>query len=503
MEQQPRPMYLLVFLVFLFVTFTVYGNTFLNEWTYDDVPVIVENTDVHSLRGFIEDSRPGRPLRELTYVIDYRLFGDKPAGYRIQQLAWHAANGYLIFLVLVLVGLKPLHALIGGTFFLVHPLQVESVANISHRKELLALFFSLSSLLAYSRAALASGGKRLGFLVLAVLCFATALLANQTAVTFPVVVILFEYLFLGKERRILLAFPRLLAIVSLAVGSCFLYLNRGLFTIEQVWNVYSKNNFGASESYYPLFMGVMRSFGFYLGKIAAPVNLAPEYAITFSEALFQPLGVLGMVLLAGLLLATVALMRSRAVAAFGIGCFLILYLPVSNLVPAGYMVADRYMYMPLAGVAIVIAWGAARIPNARALAACCGLLAVLALLSVVQNGHWRDEHTLWRHAARVNPDSTWARESAAYSYYLKGDYGTARLHARKALEINRYNTKAYLVLARIEEARGDIREAARNYEMFQSVGEVEYPDLVKEVRLHLPVLQERIRILEGARSETR
>lgn len=480
----------------LLATFVVYGNTFRNNWSYDDIPVVVENSDAHSFAGFLENKRPGRPLRELTYIPEYKLFGDKPAGYRVQQLLWHGANGFLLVLLLQALGVETMAALLAGLLFLVHPLQVESVANISHRKELLALFFCLATLFLYRRLLASEGKKRLVFAAAGLGTFGLSLLANQTAISFPAVLVLYELLFVPKERRFLVRYPLLAgACAAIAAGGAF-YLLRGLFTADQLLTVYSKNNFVASKSYYPLFMGVMKSFGFYLSKILVPIGLAPEYAVKFSEDFFQPAAWGGMALLVALAAVGVAAARKAPLLSFGLGWFLILYLPVSNLVPAGYMIADRYLYMPLAGIAIILAWGAQKLRMPAVHAALGAVLVLFAGLTMVQNSYWYDEHTLWRHAAEVDPGSTWAQESAAYSYYVKGEYDQAREHAQKALEINRFNTKAYLVLAQIEEGRGDIAAAVRNYEIFSDTGEAEYRALVAEVRRRLPELQERLRQIE-------
>jgi tetratricopeptide (TPR) repeat protein len=121
------------------------------------------------------------------------------------------------------------------------------------------------------------------------------------------------------------------------------------------------------------------------------------------------------------------------------------------------------------------------------------LLVLLAMLTIVQNSYWRDEHSLWRHAARVNDNSTWAQESAALSYYLNGELDEALRHAQRALALNRFNTRAYLTLAKIEEKRGEIAEALQNYEMFIGVGATEYPAEVAAVMGRLPYLREQLK----------
>lgn len=484
---------------FMLVTFVVYGNTFLNQWTYDDVPVILENPDVHSFGGFLDNARPGRPVRELSYIPEYHLFGDQPAGYRVQQLAWHCANGFLLAVLLNALGLELPFILFGSLFFLVHPLQSESVANISHRKELLALFFSLVALLCYVKSFALSGAKRLLAWGGSLIAYGCALLSNETVVTLPLAVLLYEGVMVEREKRVLLRRPLLTLLVLVSAVTVLVYRYRWLFDSEQLLTVYSKNSFVPSDSYIPLFMGAMKAFGFYVVKTAFPINLAPEYTFRLSESLWQPWALLSIAILGATVLFAVTFRNVLPPVSYGIGWFLVFWLPVSNLVPVAYLAADRYMYLCLPGISIVLAAMLQRYSNRWLIAAVSFVLVVFAGLTVIQNSYWRDEHTLWRHAARVNPDSTWALESAAYSYYLTSDLEVARRYAKRALSVSRTNTKVYLVLAQIEEARGDLTEAIRNYEIFISAGKAQYPELVRNVIMRLPALKERMQIIEESR----
>ncbi|RII29156.1 MAG: hypothetical protein CXR31_04650 [Geobacter sp.] len=482
----PRYIYILIVLVAL----AVYGNTFRNQWSYDDAPVVVYNPDSHSFAGFLDNSRPGRPLRELTYIPEYKLFGLNPAGYHVQQILWHGGNGILLFTIFCMLGIPPAASLMGALFFLVHPLQVESVANISHRKELLALFFSLTAILTYVKAVAARGGKRIAFLCAALLSYALALLANETAVTLPLLLIVYDVLFLKRGERIIARRPYLLAVVIALAGGAFVYHYRGLFSADQVLKIYSKNGFLDSRGYLPLFFAAFKAFGFYLYKIVCPLQLAPEYVVKFSAAVFQPLAWLAIavfLLLAGF---AVRLRNSAPAVAFGICWFLIFYLPVSNFLPVAYIVADRYMYLCLPGVSLVIAWLFRSAPKPAYWGAGVILLA-LASLTVIQNGYWRNEHTLWRHAVTVSPDSTWVQETVAASYLMTDELQKAQEHAKKAIELYRYNTRAYFTLAKAEDRLGNLDEAIRNYELFKSFGFMEYPADVANVKTYLPFLRER------------
>lgn len=492
MAASPLPHKRILLVFFLLVTVTVYGNTFFNQWAYDDVPVVLNNPDAHSLTGFLENTRPGRPMRELTYIPDHLLFGDQPAGYRIQQLAWHGINGFLLVALFHALGVELPFALMGALLFLVHPLQSESVANISHRKELLALFFSLGALLCILKSYAAEGKRRLALWSAALAAYAGALLSNEATVTLPLMVLLHEWLMVEPQKRVLLRRPLVTLLLLAAAGAALMYRFRGLLAPDQLLTIYSKNSFGASESYIPLFMGAMKAFGLYLSKIVLPVRLAPEYVFSLSESLWQPWALLSLGLLAGAAGLAVSLRRRLPLVSFGIGWFLIFWLPVSNLVPVAYLAADRYMYLCLPGVGLILAGCLQRRPDRRFIGGTCLVMVVFAGLTVIQNGYWRSEHTLWRHAVTVNPDSTWVQETVGLSYLLTGDYDKSAAHAREALRIDRFNTRAYLTLAKAEERRGNLAEAAQNYEMFAMFGAMEYPDEAAQIRLYLPALRQRL-----------
>lgn len=486
------------FLVIFLFTAIVFGNTFTNSWTYDDYPVVVDNPDSKSLAGFLADARPGRPVRELTYIPEHILFGDNPAGYHVQQLLWHTANGYLIFLIFTALGLAPTAALAGALVFLVHPLQAETIANISHRKELLALFFSLATFFLYVKATQERFLlKRLVFLLLVMAGYAIALLSNETVITLPVVLVVYDYFFLKNNHRFIARYPLALAAVTI-IASAWIFQRYGsLFSSEQLLTVYSKNSFIASRSYVPLWMGDLKVFALYLSKIMVPLKLAPEYHIAFSESLFQPLAWLGAGLMVAALYVCYALRTSRPIVAFGIAWFLVFYIPISNVIPISYMMADRYMYLCLPGIALLSAY----ILHVNASRRTCFFFALLLLffsyLAIIQSSYWKNEHTLWRHAVTVNPDSTWVQESVALSYLMSNDFERARDHAQKALKLNRYNTHAYLTLAKAEDRIGNLAEALKNYELFANYGFIEFPDEAALVRNYLPLMRKRAFIASG------
>lgn len=478
--------------MFVLIVGAVYGNTFLNQWTYDDLPVVVNNPDAHSLTGFLENHRPGRPLRELSYIPDYMVFGGKPAGYHVQQLLWHLGCGSLLFVLFGLLGLRPVFAAIAALLFLVHPLQSETVANISHRKEILALFFSLSSFYAYSSLLRRSDALRWLLAVLAPACYLLAVSANETALVLPLLFPVYEILFVPRQKRLLLKYPLLFGVAATGAFVGLVRHYSWMFDPDLLLRNYSKNSFVASRSYFPLWMADLKSFLFYLYKIVLPINLAPEYNVKFSLDLIQPWSLIGAFALCLLLYLVVALRKKEPLVSFGISWFVVFYLPVSNILPISYMLADRYMYLCLPGIAMAAGALLQKADSFRLTVVFCVIIAVLSILTVRQNSFWRDEDTLWRHAVKVNPDSTWVQETVALSYLLSDEFEKAREHAREALRLNRYNVRAYLTLAKSEDRLGNLQSALENYKLFVKFGVFEYSQEVETVATYIPFLEKRI-----------
>jgi len=131
------------------MAFLVYVPSFDAAWLMDDFPVILNNPDIRSLGNFWSNSYPGRPLREVTFFFDYQMFGFKSFGYHFQHIVWHGLTVFLVFYVAIRLGFSQLSAFFASLLFLVHPIQVEVLANISHRKDILSLAFCLLSFSSY------------------------------------------------------------------------------------------------------------------------------------------------------------------------------------------------------------------------------------------------------------------------------------------------------------------------------------------------------------------
>ncbi|RNC72765.1 MAG: tetratricopeptide repeat protein [Desulfuromonadales bacterium] len=410
MTRSPLRETLVPCLIIVAAAFLLLSGTFGYQWTYDDLPVVVENPDIRSLSAFLENRQPGRPLRELTYLLDYRLFGLEPSGWHIQNILWHGLNAAFLFLLACRTGAGRFAAFGAALLFLAHPVTVEVTANVSHRKDSLALAFCLLAVLAYARF-LDSLPRRWGWLATAAAAWGVALAAKQNALVLPAVLIAWELAFVPEAERLLTRSRRVLVVGTglLAAGTVGWYIH--LLTSAE-FAVAVRNALVKMEGYGDWTVGayvrlVLKSWSFSLGKLLWPLSLAPEYTFPAPASWLDPwivatllaLGCLGGLLWYGL--------RRQPLLFFGLAWAVAFFLPTSNIAGhTAYFAADRYLYAPLAGIVLTLAVplaALARTKRQMAVATVAALVVTLAFLSWRQSQVWRTQESLYHHILQVSP----------------------------------------------------------------------------------------------------
>lgn len=472
--------------------FALYASSFGNGWTYDDLSVIVANPDIRSLSGFFKDAYPTRPLRELTYLLDYSLFGLEPAGYHIQSIFWHGLCACLVFALARRTGALKAGAWAAAVLFLTHPVQVEAVANVGHRKESLALAFALCAVLAWARVCEVSGpGRRAAWAAGAIVLGILSYQGKQNALVLPLVFAAWELAFVPARERFLLKCPRVVwALAALGAAAFCGWIAWGgawALHLEDMRAPLAKMNHLGEPSEW-LYLGlVLKSWAFMALKILLPLDLAPEYTFSVPSSPLDPWILAALTALA-LLAAGMKLSRRRAPGVFfGLCWALLFWLPASNLWPLAYFAADRYLYAPLVGAALVFGVGTDRLWRSRpawAAAAIVLLLVPLAVLSWKQNRIWHSHLSLWSQAARVNPESTWALNNLGAALMLEGRYADALPLFEKAAR-NFNDSKVLYNLGWAWEKLGDRQKALGYYRSFVSMNESRYRQDVLQLRQRL------------------
>jgi tetratricopeptide (TPR) repeat protein len=473
------------------VAFLVYANTFGNGWTYDDFPVIVENLDVRSWTAFLKDSYPGRPLRELTYLFDHSLFGLKPFGWHVQQIFWHGLNACLVFALGRRLQLARWAALLASLIFLLHPLQVEVVANISHRKDSLALAGSLGAILCYLRF-LPEKRQRVSWLLASIGCFVLALSAKQTALMVPLVCVVYEVLLLPKEQRLLARFPLLLAgLAVVGISLAFWWWNSvdgwQTLLLSMQDTISFKANYFEPVTLVVYYLTILKSWLFMGLKLVWPFELAPEYTFPVVSQLFDPWAIGAFVFLIVLAWALCWAARRRPVACWLTVTAICFFLPTSNLWPLTYLAADRYLYAPIAFLALLVGSALTRVhaPGKWVFVPALLILSLFAGLTWQQNQVWYSPKTLWTQAIKVSPESSFALNNMGNLSLLDGNLAEAAQYYQRSAEVNPLNPTAHYNLGMLAERRRDMQTAIIHYRAFARLNHPVYREQLEALRTYL------------------
>jgi tetratricopeptide (TPR) repeat protein len=439
------------------VYWPVTGFDFTN---YDDPDYIIYNPMVQQgITGrsvtwaFTTDHASNwHPLTWISHTLDCELYGLKPGGHHLTSLLIHIANVVLLFLLLEgLTGSMWRSALVGALFAW-HPLHVESVAWVSERKDVLCTFFWLLTLMAYGKYANKSKGasaqppspRSKVWYGAALAFFALGLLSKPMVVTLPFVLLLIDYWPLqrisefgvrsaelksgSKRGAVTWLLAEKIPFFALAVAEC----------VATVWAQKASNSVVAAAAL-PVparVANALVSYVLYLWKTVWPVNLAVPYPFSHEWTFAQAAA-------AGALLALISafvMWRRKTQPYLVVGWFWFIgtLVPVIGLVQVGLQfMADRYTYIPLMGVFIMVAWS---IPARWAVwprpglvfATVIGaLLVVLLMVTRVQLYYWQNSVTLFTHTAAVTENNILAEynlgealaradaEDAAVTHYLK------------------------------------------------------------------------------------
>ena len=450
----------LVFLVSLCLIagiIAVYGqvSTF-NFVGYDDQEYVFENNQV--LNGLTIEgaiwaftkfhSANWHPLTWFSHMLDCELYGLNPAGHHWTNVEFHIANTLLLFIILFKMTGTLWQSVFVAALFALHPLHVESVAWVSERKDVLSTFFGLLSIAAYYRYVKTSSAKYYT-LVIALLCL--GLMAKPMLVTIPFVMLLLDFWPL-KRYQYQHDFP----LTSLKAYREAIRRNH-LIIIEKIplfipviisciVTFFAQKSEGAVKAIEVLPMkyrieNAIVSYVDYVLKTIWPHKLAVFYPHPGNSLSgWQIVG-------ATLLIVTAILFALRALkehpyVAVGLFWYLGTLIPVIGLMQVGdQAMADRYTYIPLVGIFIVIAWGGTDILKRwryRKIYLSVFAMIILSALTArtfFQAHHWKNSVTLFENAIKVTENNYKAHNNLATALGPI-DLDGAIFHYKEALRIN-------------------------------------------------------------------
>ena len=419
------------------------------------------------------------PLTWLSLMLDAQLFGTGPAGPHLTNVLLHAANAVLLFLLLKRLTSTLWPSAFVAALFAIHPLHVESVVWVSERKDVLSGLFFMLTLLMYARYAeqsKARGPKSKVFYGLALLFFALGLMSKPMLVTLPFVLLLLDYWPFGRVTsdkwrvtRFRIPVPQLSSLNHLLLEKLpFLLLS----TASCVATVLAQREALKSMIVLPLtlrFGNALVSCVTYIVQMVWPDNLAVFYPYRFDIPAWQTAG-------AGALLLFITLLVFRTARRFpyfttGWLWYLGMLVPVIGLVQVGNQShADRYTYLPLIGLFMVIIWAAGDLLSVwRYRHRVLGFGIVHRGGSIdgyapIQTSYWRNDESLWAHALNCTSGNYIAHNDLGYVLAAQGRTAEAIEHYQKALEINPHSAEAHLNWGILLARQGRTAEAIEHYQ---------------------------------------
>jgi tetratricopeptide (TPR) repeat protein len=452
------------------ITLIAYGPAWHAGFIWDDDAYLTQNpllTAPDGLRRiWFSLDLPSQyfPLTYTTFYVERALWGFNPAGYHLVNLLLHAANALLVWRVLA--RLRAPGAWLAAAIFALHPVQVESAAWITERKNVLMGFFFLLTLLAWIKFIHDQSKRPWRFYVLALLFYALALSAKTTACTLPAALLLI--LWLEKMpinwRRLAQVAP----FVAMGIGM-------GLVTL---W--WERHHQGTQGKLFEI--GLMervliasRALWFYAGKLLWPANLTfsyPRWTISASDPRAY-----------GWVLATAALgvviWRARrwtgrsveVAAAFFVATLSPLLGFIMIYTFAYSFVADHYQYLacigPIALAAAAMEMGLGRVAWGKSFlqpALCVALLMTLGTLTWRQCGMYANVEMLWQATLARNPDSWLAHNNLGTILRQKGRVDEAISHYQQALQIRPDNESVHFNLAKALYQKGQVDQAIAQFQ---------------------------------------
>ena len=450
------------------------------DYTFDDFAFVADNASLRSLDdplSFFASSFPPedlarglyRPITALSYALDMALLGDDPGGLHLSNLIYYWGGCLLFFLVARRYLSSAPAALAAALLFALHPVHCEAVDSITGRSELLALLFALLALLLFLRALERRGVARAALVAGAVGAFAAAALSKETGLMLPVLLVGHMFLFRRREERR----PWALTLPFWLLIPAYLLLRA-----EALGGLLPSPHALAAEPLLNRLMTMGVVFLEYARLLLLPLELQIDFYYQQEVGIQQGLstqglgGVLLALLLMGLLglLARRALQEQRAAAAGAVGLllFFVFLAPVSNAVPTGALMAERFLYTPSAGFILLLVAAGAQVLTSRSRrwAAALVLLVSLALFagrSHQRSAEWRNTVTLWLPLARLLPDDHRVMTNLAGGYLMYGKLEPAARLAKRSLSMAPNDIKALTTLGLARLHGGTLDEAVRAF----------------------------------------
>jgi len=469
-------------LILLLVAFAVYFNALFGDFIYDDKTQILDNLWIRDIRNiptiFLRDvwsfqtdpntSNYYRPMMHVVYMLNYHVFGLKPWGFHLINILFHCGTSVLVFLIIrkfltdqrvskSSVYLSP--AFIAALLFASHPIHTEAVTWIAGLPDVAVTFFYLLSFYLYTL--FRDDGKR--SYLLSILSFSVATLFKEPALTLPVMLIAYDYLFKKWDKTILSEIK--VYIPYVVVSGVYL-----------VMRYYALRSLAPMESYthlstYQVIINIFPLFRDYLTSLLWPFDLNFWHTFHPISSLMEMEGVISLAVTIIFIVAMIVAYRKHKEILFGLLLVVIPLLPVFYIKGiSGRPYAERYLYLPSLGyvflVVIFLSWAREKLPHTvkSITIVIMVVIGIYATETIKRNAVWKDSFSFWSDTVKKSPDSARAHSGLGIAYASQGQWDRAIEEFQIALGLKPDFMDAHYNLGIAYASKGQLNRAIEEYQ---------------------------------------
>lgn len=454
--------YLAVLLI-MALAIGVYVNSLGGQFIWDDDTLIRDNEYIkhwsYLPRIFTEPMGAGsertfkyyRPIQALSYMVDWSMWRYDVGGYHLTNAILHALVALALYWMINVLFRDRTAAFFASVLFAVHPIHTETVAYLSGRGGPLVALSTVLCFIFYVKYTDSREWKT--YLLMAASCI-LAFLSKENAVILPLLILAYHFVF--RKRIKAEAFAAVVLITAVYVLFRLTFLKGATFGAGRL-------------STFPVRIpGFLVAVQNYLRLMILPFDLHMEYGL--GNRLFSAIGPRVLAGLALCLFLVVTAVRGRdkhRIASFAVFWFFIMLLPVSNMYPVGFWMAEHFLYIPSMGIFLVVG-DALRKLDVRWKGLGTGVLVILAgfyfCLTVRQNDYWKDPISFYERTLRYAPDSSRVHYNLGNKYSEAGRYEEAVATFLKSAKLTPGNSEVYNNLAITYEKMGRKKDAIATYE---------------------------------------
>jgi protein O-mannosyl-transferase len=424
-----------IIVLFIAATLIAYSNSFNVPFQFDDDQQIVINESNHNLHNFSHLSYwfqvNNRPVSTLSLVLNYILNGENVVGYHVVNLIIHLLSGIILFFWLKLIisfrennHVSKWLPVVIAMFFLLHPVQTQSVTYIVQRMTSLAGMFFLLSVFLYTKGRIVflksnKSNRAIGFYIFAIITGLLGAFSKQNAIVFPLAFLLIELFFIRDSNGKI--FKRyLITVVSIGIvfSTAFL-LKYGLpYETKEIVRL----------QYFATQMTVIPR---YFQMMLIPFGLSIDHGIKAVKNIFELKVFVGASLLIGILIFAVSQLKKRPLVSFGILWIYIALIIESSIFPISDVMFDQRMYLPLVGFSIAF-WAltfniVSKLRPKLLFPIILTFLLAMSVWTYARNYMWQSNIAIWEEVTKLYPDHFRGWQGLGREYVASGEKDVSKI----------------------------------------------------------------------------